>query len=311
MSASPHPPPQDSSHSQSHSLPPHAANPLLSSFTSFLTIAIHSLLYHRTLYPQTSFLATRAYNLPVHQSRHPGLCAWISDAVAAIATQLRAGSVRRIVLAVHSPPGSSQPAVVRERWVFDVHRFPAWGSSAETDAPTSHQQQQQQQEDLDDAVAEDADDGIAAEKLNWADIHEALRAALQRLAYAAQAAPKLPPGCTFTLALELRDEAEAPIGVSQKTRQKKRELPKEPPANTTLFQYPQPWIPSEGPLQPPTAEKPHQGESLRGAATKPVRSVRADPLFFECWLEQGPLDTEAASSNSGIVTNTSSEKISQ
>ncbi|KAM6485772.1 DNA-binding protein [Trichoderma sp. SZMC 28011] len=284
MSAS-HPPPQDSSSSQTHSLPPHTANPLLSSFTSFLTIAIHSLLYHRTLYPSTSFLATRAYNLPVHQSRHPGLCTWISDAVTAIAAQLRIGSVRRIVLAIHSPPGSSQPAVVRERWVFDVHRFPAWGSSAETNAPTSHQQQQQR-EDLNDPMLEDVD-VAASEKLNWADIHEALRATLQRLSYAAQAAPKLPPGCTFTLALELRDEAEAPIG------------------------YPQPWIPSEGPLQPPTAEKPHQGESLRGVATKPVRSVRADPLFFECWLEQGPEDAEGISSSSGIVTNTSSERISQ
>ncbi|KAK0761474.1 hypothetical protein N5P37_006426 [Trichoderma harzianum] len=282
MSAS-QPPPQNSS---SSSLPPHTANPLLTSFTSFLTIAIHSLLYHRTLYPSTSFLATRAYNLPVHQSRHPGLCTWISDAVAAIAAQLRVGSVRRIVLAIHSPPGSSPPPIVRERWVFDVHRFPAWGSSAETDAPTSHQGPQKQ-ENLDDPMPEDADDGAATEKLNWADIHEALRATLQRLAYAAQAAPKLPPGCTFTLALELRDEAEAPIG------------------------HPQPWIPSEGPLQPPTAEKPDQGESLKGVATKPVRSVRADPLFFECWLEQGPEDAEGVSSSSGIVTNTSSEKISQ
>ncbi|KAL7942679.1 DNA-binding protein [Trichoderma barbatum] len=284
MSASP--PPHDTS--TSLPLPPHDANPLLSSFTSFLTIAIHSLLYHRGLYPATSFLAARAYNLPVRQSRHPGLCAWISDAVAAIATQLRAGSVRRIALAVHAPSSQQQQLAVRERWVFDVHRFPAWGSSAETDtAPTSHQQQQQQQQqqDLDEPVAEDADDGAAADKLNWADIHEALRAALQRLAYAAQGAPKLPPGCTFTLALELRDEAEAPIG------------------------YPQPWIPSEAPLQPPTTEKPHQGESLRGAATKPVRSVRADPLFFECWLEQGPPDPEVVSSNSGVVTNTSSESV--
>lgn len=112
---------------------------------------------------------------------------------------------------------------MRERWVFDVHRFPAWGSSAETDAPTSHQEPKQQ-ENLDDPMPEDADDGTASEKLNWADIHEALRAALQRLAYAAQAAPKLPPGCTFTLALELRDEAEAPIGVSQKLDKRKREL---------------------------------------------------------------------------------------
>ncbi|UKZ79999.1 hypothetical protein TrVFT333_007763 [Trichoderma virens FT-333] len=170
--------------------PPTRRKPLLASFTSFLTIAIHSLLYHRRLYPETSFLAARAYNLPVRQSRHPGLCAWISDAVAAVAVQLRAGAVRRIVLAVHSP---APQAAVRERWVFDVHRFPAWGE-AETDAPTSHQQpqqQQQQEEDDDEPMEEDVED-VADEKLNWADIHEALRAALQRLAYAAQGAPKLP-----------------------------------------------------------------------------------------------------------------------
>ncbi|KAL6694147.1 DNA-binding protein [Trichoderma pleuroticola] len=278
MSASPQPPPAP----QESSLLPHDANPLLSSFTSFLTIAIHSLLFHRRLYPPTSFLAARAYNLPVHQSRHPRLCAWIADAVAAITVQLRAGSVRRIVLAVHSPA-----SVVRERWVFDVHRFPAWGDDAEEpDAPTSHQQEDQQEEEEDEEEEEEEEEAEddADEKLNWPDIHEALRAALQRLAYTAQGAPKLPPGCTFTLALELRGEAEAPIG------------------------HPQPWIPSQGPLQPPTAEKPHQGESLRGAATKPVRSVRADPLFFECWLEQGPPDAAAVSSNSGIVTNTSLEK---
>ncbi|PNP55447.1 hypothetical protein THARTR1_04277 [Trichoderma harzianum] len=224
MSASPQPPPAP----QESSLHPHDANPLLSSFTSFLTIAIHSLLFHRRLYPPTSFLAARAYNLPVHQSRHPRLCAWIADAVAAITVQLRAGSVRRIVLAVHSPASG-----VRERWVFDVHRFPAWGDDAEEpDAPTSHQEEDQQEEeeeeeDEEEEEEEEAEDD-ADEKLNWPDIHEALRAALQRLAYAAQGASKLPPGCTFTLALELRGEAEAPIGVSRTlTRpKKKRELPK-------------------------------------------------------------------------------------
>jgi mitotic spindle assembly checkpoint protein MAD2B len=122
---------------------------------------------------------------------------------------------------------------VRERWVFDVERFPAWGTrnegaSAESDAaaaaaaPTSHQQQ----EDEEDEDEEEDDTVIgAAEALNWADIHEALRGALQRLAYAAQGAEKLPEGCTFTLALELREEAEAPIGVSkkkEKTKKKKR-----------------------------------------------------------------------------------------
>ncbi|KAL6872812.1 hypothetical protein J3F83DRAFT_731080 [Trichoderma novae-zelandiae] len=121
------------------------------------------------------------------------------------------------------------------------------------------------------------DDADSAEKINWADVHEALRAALQRLVYAAQAEAKLPQGCTFTLALELREDAEAPIG------------------------HPQHWIPSEAHLQPPTKEQPQQGEALRGSTTKPIRSVRANPLFFECWLEQGlESPDDVGHSNSGI-----------
>lgn len=213
----PHPA-QPSTSSSGPSLPVVAAAPLLSTFTSFLTIAIHSLLYHRNLYPPTSFLTARAFNLAVHQSRHPAVCAWINDAVSAISNQLNAGTARRIVFVVHSSDSSK----VRERWVFDVERFPAWNlkneaaaAAAESDAPTSHQQQDN---DQDNDSEEGEDEETAAEvqdALNWADIHEALRGALQRLAYAAQAAEKLPPGCTFTLALELRDEAEAPIGVSK------------------------------------------------------------------------------------------------
>lgn len=225
-------PPQPAQSSTSSSVPLVAAAPLLSTFTSFLTIAIHSLLYHRNLYPSISFLTARAFNLAVHQSRHPAVCAWINDAVAAVSSQLNDGSVRRIVFVVHGSDGSK----VRERWVFDVERFPAWGikseggmtavdADADADAPTSHQQQQDDDDDDDqDYDSEEGEDeetaAVVHDALNWADVHQGLRGALQRLAYAAQAADKLPPGCTFTLALELRGEAEAPIGVSKQTNDK-------------------------------------------------------------------------------------------
>ncbi|KAK1249450.1 hypothetical protein MKX07_002966 [Trichoderma sp. CBMAI-0711] len=275
-SPNPHQPSPSSSRSRlTSSFPADSASPLLSAFTSFLTIAIHSLLYHRGLYPEQSFLAARAFNLAVRQSRHPGLCAWINDAVDAVSARLRTGSVSRIAVVVHGPPPQ---VVVRERWIFDVDRFPnSWGTAAEiraARAPPSHQL------DPDEQLGQDADD---PEKINWADIHEALRAALQRLAFAAQAEPKLPQGCTFTLAVELREDAEAPIG------------------------HPQLWIPSEAHLQPPTKERPDQGEALGGASTKPIRSVRAKPLFFECWLEKG-LETpdEITQSNSGTTYSASS-----
>ncbi|KAH7150484.1 HORMA domain-containing protein [Dactylonectria estremocensis] len=239
-------PPNPASVPQTVPIPPSTAATLLASFTTFLTLALHSLLYHRGLYPPATFLTARALNLPVHQSRHPGLCAWINDAVAAAAVQLRAGTARRVAVAMHAP----KSLVVLERWVFDVEAFPAsWGDAGmgETD-------------NNDDGPA-DAQDQDA---VNWTDVNEALRGALRRIAYAGETMPALPEGSTFTLAVELRDEAPAPIG------------------------HPQHWIPSQPNLQPPTKSSPDQGSSLGGASTMPIRSVRAGPLFFECWVEQGP-----------------------
>lgn len=179
------------------SLPSTDAATLLSSFTTFLTLALHSLLYHRGLYPRATFLTARALNLPVRQSRHPGLCAWINDAVTAIEVQLQKGAVRRIAVAMHAP----KTLEVRERWVFDVEAFPAWGEVAEEDDPEGEDN---------GAVDFEAEDQDA---VNWTDVNEALQGALRRIAYAGEMMPPLPEGSTFTLAVELRDETPAPIGV--------------------------------------------------------------------------------------------------
>ncbi|KAM4054561.1 HORMA domain-containing protein [Hirsutella rhossiliensis] len=234
--------------------PPHASA-LVSSFTSFLTIAIHSLLFHRRLYPPATFLLARAYNLPVHQSRHPAVCAWVRDAVAAVALQIRAAAARRVALAVHDP---ATLAVV-ERWVFDLCGFPADPRLVAAAAAEGH----------------DVHGGQDGEQhpVNWTDVHEALRGALRKLAYAGESMPPPPDDSTFSLAIELRDDALAPI------------------------QHPQLWLPSEPHLQPPTASNPHQGSALGGASTTPIRSVQAGPLFFECWVEQASRDDASAPSS--------------
>ena len=61
---------------------------LISSFTSFLTVAIHTILYERSIYPVTTFLSARKYDMPVRQNRHPSVCRWISDAAAAVETEM-------------------------------------------------------------------------------------------------------------------------------------------------------------------------------------------------------------------------------
>jgi mitotic spindle assembly checkpoint protein MAD2B len=282
------------------------ASELLSSFTNFLTLALHSLLFHRSLYPAATFLTARAYNLPVQQSRHPGLCAWIRDAVAAVAGQLRDGRAERVVVVLHAP-GTLR---VIERWVFDVGSFPAdWGKGAvaasgageEDEGGRDYGDDDDDDEDdgdvvemeepdgeggegegaadtpdeaMDDEAADDEDDSA----INWVDVNEALRGALRRIAYAAESLPDPPQGATFTVAVELRDGAPAPI------------------------KHPQHWIPSPG--APKQLRSKSSGPGKRplpsqGATTTPVRSVRAGPLFFECWIEQAnmeePRDSEAKS----------------
>ncbi|KHN93779.1 REV7-like protein [Metarhizium album ARSEF 1941] len=241
--------PSASSAATDASLLPSQASALLGCFTNFLTVALHSILYHRKLYPEATFLTARAYNLPVHQSRHPGVCAWIRDAVAAVGAQVRVGSARQVSLVIHAPASFD----VVERWIFDLQSFPAtWGDKDTSSGPP-----------LDPATADEA--------VNWTDVNEALRGALSRIAHVGQSRPRLPDGCTFTIGIELRDQALPPI------------------------QHPQLWIPAQPHLQTASESRPELGRALGGTATAPIRSVRAGPLFFECWVEQGKLASSTAS----------------
>ncbi|CAF3510769.1 unnamed protein product [Fusarium graminearum] len=205
------------------SVPAAQASHLLSSFTTFLTLTLHTLLYHRGLYPATTFLTARALNLPVHQSRHPGLS-----------------------IVMHA----AKTFDVLERWVFDVETFPVgWGDREERN--------------YNPVLVEGVDEEGG---VNWTDVNEALRGALRRISHAAEMLSALPEGSTFTLAVELRDGASAPIG------------------------HPQHWIPSQPNLQPPTDTSLNQGSAIGGQNTTPIRSVQAGPLFFECWIEQSDLE---------------------
>lgn len=179
---------------------PHATR-LLTTFTHFLTVSIHNILYYRNLYPPTTFLTSRAYNLPVHQSRHPAVCAWVRDALDAARDQIARGAVDRLALVVYGPDSS---AAVMERWMFDLAQFPVW----KVDGKKGKEKAWGPEDDDDEEAA-----AAAESKINWVNVDEQLRAAVRRLAYAGEKMTPLPEGCTFTIAVELRDEAEAPIGV--------------------------------------------------------------------------------------------------
>ncbi|KAI3399645.1 hypothetical protein diail_5993 [Diaporthe ilicicola] len=266
------------------------ARTLFNSFSTFLNVSIHSILYYRSIYPKQTFLSAKAFNLPVHQSRHPKVCSWINDAVDAVMAQAAKGRVERVAVVIHAPvhappakgPPTQQPAPasILERWMFDISQFPAWPGGIEAmksfrGEDGGGDQLQEDGEDGEEDIgsgddnAEDAAldmavaEGEQTDMVNWSDVNEQLRGAVRRLAYAGETIEALPAGCTFTVAIELRDEARAPIG------------------------HPQPWIPSPPGLQPASRKRPQKGVDVGGTKTTPVRTVEAGPLFFECWVEEG------------------------
>lgn len=278
---------------QTTEVPTAEARTLLQSFTSFLTVCIHTVLYYRNIYPKQTFLSAKAFNLPVHQSRHPKVCSWVNDAVDAVMAQISKGSVERVAVVIHSPTSSSsspkvssaqQPAAgsVLERWMFDVSHFPSWPGGTEAlrnlrvEGEDHHQQDDEEIGEDENGSGEDnpadglvggggaADNDIPSTVINWTDVDEQLRGAVRQLAYAGESMGALPGGCTFTVAVELRDKAKAPIG------------------------HPQPWVPSQPGLQPKHPRNRQEGEwhDVGGASTTPIRAIEAGPLFLECWVEE-------------------------
>ncbi|PQE10151.1 hypothetical protein CJF32_00000679 [Rutstroemia sp. NJR-2017a WRK4] len=159
-----------------HSLHTHLLN--------FLTLSIHTILHSRSLYPRSTFLLTRAYNFPIPQSRHPSVCAYISSCISAITPYLQKGSISDISLVVFSPSNECL-----ERYVFDVSRFPV--------VP---------KEELFTEF-----EGTSGE-LRTVDVEEELRAVLRRLSYSAGKLEELPEECTWSVVMEMKEDADAPIG---------------------------------------------------------------------------------------------------
>lgn len=166
---------------------------IVAAFTDFMTVAIHTILYERAIYPQTSFLSARKHNFAVRQNRHPKVCEWINDAVSAVETELLKGCVERAVIVIFTK--DSKPV---ERFVLDVSRFPI-ATLADIDTPLERR----------------SADGERVPVLPKVDMEEQFRATLSRLANCSSMLKPLPEGCTFTVAIELKCEGHAPIAHPQ------------------------------------------------------------------------------------------------
>jgi len=226
-------------------------------FTDFLIVAIHTILYERNIYPRTSFLSARKYNFSVRQSRHPKVCKWITDAVSAVEAELLKGSAEHIAVVVFDT--QDRPL---ERFMFDVSRFPVV-PAAEHMTPLDRRD----------------DSGERLSVMPAVDLEEQMRATMARLSDCGAVLKPVPEDCTFTVAVELRDESEPPVG------------------------HPQAWIPVQPGLQKTIRKDDDgrhadKGEEVGGVKTMPVRSVAAGDMLFEMWIEEGKAKYEVQSPSS-------------
>lgn len=68
--------------------------------STLLEVTIHTLLCIRGVYPPTTFARRRAYGVPVYQSRHPEVRAYIANVVAALSKELELGLLRRVTIVI-------------------------------------------------------------------------------------------------------------------------------------------------------------------------------------------------------------------
>jgi mitotic spindle assembly checkpoint protein MAD2B len=235
---------------------------LVAHFAEFLVVAIHTIIWERGIYPDTSFIKAKKYNTPVRQSRHPKVCEFIQAAVDAVREELLKGTPQQVCIVIYAP---SLQAL--ERFVFDVSKFPV--------VPKEDHYTQLEREETTQAASPSVD------------LEEQFRAALTRLTGCGTKLSPLPPDCSFNVAIELKDEADPPIG------------------------HPQPWIPTQPSLQRRAGSSDEDvyedrlGSDLGGLKVTPIRAIDAGELVFEMWVEEGEGKADAISNLSQVLTQLS------
>jgi mitotic spindle assembly checkpoint protein MAD2B len=169
----------------------------------------------------------------------------------------------------------SDQGEVMERWVFDIERMPVVGYR--------------------DRFVEFEDNGGDLDKgIKLQDLEEQFRASIRKLQYKGEQMGKLPERCTYTVAVELRDGAEAPIGGTEKeqawevgdVRLQREE--KEGEDRYSAEDY------FMGKRSKGKGREGRRGEDLGGARTNAIKLVEAGEFVMEMWVEesQAKLDFE-------------------
>ena len=237
---------------------------LIHTFGSFLTVVIHQVLSLRKIYPPVSFVSTRAYNYPVRQSRHPAVCEWINDAVAMVRDRLEKNVLCNVAVCIFECDNNR----VLERWVLDLRAFPVV-EKRERDTPFARVNPEDNRNETIETPLR--------KKVNLADLEAQFRAILSRLSVSAAKLSNLPvgddaPELSFTITMEVRDDADRPVG--RRTEPEQGWIAAEPEAFDPDSDI------SVKDMTNETTSSPQEGRTI------PVRRLEAGELRMEVWIEE-------------------------
>jgi mitotic spindle assembly checkpoint protein MAD2B len=188
-------------------------------FENFLLAYVHTILYHRSIYPSSIFVKSRIYNASVYQSRISVLCSWIMKATTAVHKELSKGTVASIAIPLyHGIVGEDENAIVVERHMLDVGSLSIFSGQGEM-----QDIERQQRDPLSPESIISVDDWTSFETassvLPWLDktelldedtrpdLGEQLRAVFLRLEQQCAQLPKLSEPRSFMISMELKDDA--------------------------------------------------------------------------------------------------------
>ena len=180
-------------------------------------------------------------------------------------------TVAQTSLIIHAPPSSSSPL---ERYVFSTSSFPRIPLS-ETRTPFAPNPTQN--------PADEPPDPVSVKRFNpppASDLPEQFRATFARLSTSLARLKQLPEDCSFTLAIEMRDEegVEVPIDREGKWVVAEPGLQRRKFGNVDVD--PDNGVGVEG-------KESGRGKDLGGVRTTPVRSLEAGAFRMEVWVEEG------------------------
>nr|CAB3263590.1 mitotic spindle assembly checkpoint protein MAD2B-like [Phallusia mammillata] len=83
----------------------------------FLQVAVHQILYMRSLYPKAVFVKRKKYGIPVFMSCHPQINSYIDNVIDSLKAAFAKDAIQKVVVVI------TEDATIQESFVFEINHM--------------------------------------------------------------------------------------------------------------------------------------------------------------------------------------------